>query len=373
MRRVLVLRPDNLGDVVLFTGALRHLRARWPEAEITLCVRAYVRELVELCPHVDRVVSWEELSDPLPEWVPRVRGRGLLQSLACAARMRLDLRPDVVVVPLRSPFGTVHEVVRAAGAREAYGFAGDLNHQTEAEDRAAEAFYTHRLRLGAGRAGDHEHATLAEFLEMVGVRVTLEELRPELWTDARDRRWAQREVPSPEGGRVLGICPGVTAPVGKLYPVEGYVRALDEMGGAGLSVVLFGSPADAPVCAALAEALAGHPAVASATNLCGRSTIREMVEGLRRCDAVLAADSAALHVAIALGRPSVGILGGGHYGRFLPWGDPAIHRICNVTMACYGCNWACPFSVTRCVAEIPPEAVARELGTVLALAAGSPR
>lgn len=372
VRRVLVLRPDNLGDVVLFSGALRHLRALYPGAEITLCVRAYVVPFVERSPHVDRVVSWEELYSPLPRWVPHLRGRGPLEALARRALVRLRHRPDVVLVPVRSPSESMHRVVRVSGARESYGIAGDLNAQTAGQDRAADAVYTRRLRVARERVDEHELSTTRDFLAMLGAEVRPGELWPELWTDARDRRWAEASVPRAEGSPVLGICPGVTAPVGKLYPVESYVRALDDLAGAGLTVVLMGSPADAPVCAELAEALAGHPSVASLTNLCGRSTIREMVEGLRRCDAVLSADSAALHLAVALGKPTVGILGGGHYGRFQPWGDPVLNRICNVPMACYGCNWTCIYPVTRCVRDISPALVARELTEVLALAANAP-
>ena len=59
-RSVLVLRPDNLGDVVLFSGALRHIRVLYPQAKITLCVKSYVRNLVVLCPYVDEVIEYEK-------------------------------------------------------------------------------------------------------------------------------------------------------------------------------------------------------------------------------------------------------------------------------------------------------------------------
>ena len=56
---IFILRPDNLGDVVLFSGALRAVRGHFPNAKITLCTRRYTHNLLELCPHIDRLVAWE--------------------------------------------------------------------------------------------------------------------------------------------------------------------------------------------------------------------------------------------------------------------------------------------------------------------------
>ena len=50
---VLVYRPDNIGDVFLFTGALQHLRRLFPAAKITLAVQPGIAAMLDRCPHVD--------------------------------------------------------------------------------------------------------------------------------------------------------------------------------------------------------------------------------------------------------------------------------------------------------------------------------
>ncbi len=62
----------------------------------------------------------------------------------------------------------------------------------------------------------------------------------------------------------------------------------------------------------------------------------------------------------------VGILGGGHYGRFYPWGDPKFTRVVSKPMDCYGCNWHCKFETVRCIQEIPPADAARALNELYA-------
>jgi ADP-heptose:LPS heptosyltransferase len=361
--RVFILRPDNLGDVVLFSGALRHLRARYPEAEIVLCVRRAARPLVEHCPHVDRLVVWEELLHPLPDWVPAFRGRGPLERAIRRLQLSARSRSDVVLVPVRSPSPAMHVLAGEIPARARFGIAGDLNNQSAHDDRRAEPLYTARLRISPDRAGEHELSVTRDFLRLLDIDAGIDELWPELWTAPGDRQVAEWGVPKPGDAPTLGLCPGVTAPIGKLYPPERYARVLEEAGEA-FHVVIFGGPADVEVCGLAAAALAGSGAARSVINLAGRSTIPQLVEGLRRCDLVLGADAAAIHIAIALGKPTVAVLGGGHFGRFLPWGGEA-NRIAIRQLECYGCDWTCIHETVRCVLEISPSVVAAELREAL--------
>src|SRR6516165_1230519 len=58
-RRILVVRLDEIGDVVLCSAFLRELRRNFPCATITLIVKPATRNLVELCPYVDEVLTFD--------------------------------------------------------------------------------------------------------------------------------------------------------------------------------------------------------------------------------------------------------------------------------------------------------------------------
>jgi hypothetical protein len=60
-----------------------------------------------------------------------------------------------------------------------------------------------------------------------------------------------------------------------------------------------------------------------------------------------------------------GIVGGGHFGRFFPWGNSSVARVVNKPMECYGCNWRCKYQSMRCIQEISPMDAARELRSLL--------
>lgn len=370
VRRVFVLRPDNLGDVVLFSGALRHLRTLYPNAEVDLCVKRYVRNLVEACPYVDRIVHWEELHADWPAWTRRVRGLTRLELAIRRVGLRLRHRADVALLPVRSPSPEMHATLVAIPGAARFGVAGSDANQPARADRSAGGIYAARLELGPERTWQHELEVNRDFLRMLGAEVGLEDVRPEFWTTAADRKWAEAHLRPEAGTTLLALTPGVTAPAGKAYPSARYAAILAGVPERRFAVALLGGPSDAAACAEVAGGLAGVPNVASVTNLAGRSTIREMVEGIRRCDVVLGPDSAPLHVGIALRKATVCIVGGGHFGRFHPWGDPTVNRIAHLPMDCYGCGWACRYETMRCVQDIAPEAVTRELRAALAAAAG---
>ncbi len=97
----------------------------------------------------------------------------------------------------------------------------------------------------------------------------------------------------------------------------------------------------------------------------------EMVQMIRRARMVLTADSASAHIAAALDRPMVAVLGGGHPGQFAPWSRSARQVWLTRSVECAGCNWRCPFETPRCITEIPPEIVADGIHRALAVRCGS--
>ena len=48
--RILVVRPDRIGDVVLSLPVLNALRHRWPKAYLAMLARPYTRDVLERNP-----------------------------------------------------------------------------------------------------------------------------------------------------------------------------------------------------------------------------------------------------------------------------------------------------------------------------------
>jgi ADP-heptose:LPS heptosyltransferase len=92
--------------------------------------------------------------------------------------------------------------------------------------------------------------------------------------------------------------------------------------------------------------------------VCSESSIIEVVDILKSAVVFVGNESGLLHLAASLGVPGVGILGGGHFSRYFPYGSV---RVVNHRLDCYECNWNCKFPEPYCITEISVEDVLLEL------------
>lgn len=370
------MRPDNLGDLVLFSGVLPVLRKAWPRAHIALCVRSFGRALFAHCPHIDQLPPYEPLRwagrAPWPLWFSRANsGNGWLRKLYGLALPGLHY--DLAILPMLSPFRKYHRVMQLISARRRAGITGRLDSQSAKEDAHYSAIYSIRLDATPIPSNQPELETHRLMLGALGIDASLSDIRPRLWTAPADAAAAEKLLAGlGQSRRLLGITPGAASPAGmKTLPAAWYVEVLRGINSGPLDVVLLGSRQDAPLCHEVEEALREAGAGPRVVDLAGATTVLELAEVIRQCDAMLCIDAAPMHIAVALGKPVAGVIGGGHFGRFYPWGDPALARVVNKPMDCYGCGWACKYDTVRCVREIPPELAAREIDGLLA--AGRPR
>lgn len=62
INKILILRLDEIGDVVMTTPFIRELRSNFLKANITLIVKPQTYNIVELCPHVDKILTFNRYS-----------------------------------------------------------------------------------------------------------------------------------------------------------------------------------------------------------------------------------------------------------------------------------------------------------------------
>lgn len=377
VRRVLILRPDHLGDLILFSGALKHIKKRWPKAHIAICVRKYGLELLEYCPYVDELIPYERLQSDFwgqgrIDWLPKFPfsyrlGNILRKNFPALARRKngIDIaalpQSDIAILPILAPRREYHQYMRQIPANQKIGICGNHTNQTLEEDKASRNLYSSQMDASALPWDFKEVHATSLFLTFLGIDVPVEELWPELWTKKEDQKKADESIIKKPGQTVLGIAPGVSSMEGKNLPSQWFADVLGLLDSADLQVVLLGSPADQKACNGVAKAIQNSSKTSRVLNMAGKTNAREMIECLKACDLILSQETAALHAAVAIRKPVVGIVGGGHYGRFYPWGDTKLSKPVNKLMDCYGCNWLCKYETIRCIQEIPPADVAHQL------------
>ncbi len=342
-RRLLVVRLDNIGDVVMLGPALRALRAALPETHMTLLTSPAGAQIAPLLPWVDDVwvrrVVWQDASFSMP--LDPEREQDLVSGLAAggfgAAFIFTSFSQSpyppayacyLAGVPLR-----IGESKEFGGSVLSHRFVAppDETHQVDRNlwlvESAGLPLAGRRLEL---RLNDQTLRQAERLLEDAG----LEPARP-----------------------FLAVAPGASCPARTYEPAkmaEVTRRLVEE---AGMPAVVVGSRRDASAAEAVTAAATGRAPVKS---LVGRTSVPELAALLSRARLLVGNDSGPMHVADAFGRPMVILFSGTDLeDQWRPRGSPA--RLLRRPTFCSPCyRFECPYDM-ECLQISPGEVVRHAL------------
>jgi len=154
---------------------------------------------------------------------------------------------------------------------------------------------------------------------------------------------------------VVGVSPGAAYGDAKRWLPERFAETAVLVARAhGASVALFGSAAERPLCESLAAAI--RAAARPVRNFAGETTLRQFIELAAACRLFLTNDSGAMHIASALGVPTVTVFGATDDTTTGPTGAWA--RVVREQVACSPCLLrACPID-HRCMTRVTTDRVA---------------
>ena len=318
---VMIVRLDAIGDFVLWLDAAKELRRLHPGRRLVLVGNAIWAGLASRMDYWDEVVPvhlsrFTRLSVYRLRVLASVRRRGFVRAVQ-PTYSRVSIVGDVLI--------------RASRARERVGSAGDLSNMTPDEKRASDRIYTELVPARPGAM--MEISRNAEFVSGLA-RAPVAPACPEI------PRLGELPAALRVDGPYLVLFPGASAAL-RQWPAERFAETANRLAAnTPMTTVLCGSDGERALCAEVAGRLSG-PWI----DLSGRTALWEFVEIVRGARFLLGNETSAVHVAAAVRTPAVCILGGGHYGRFMPYGDLVDGRHAPAavihSMACFGCNWIC--------------------------------
>jgi len=334
---VLVVRPDNAGDVLLAGPAVRAVAAS--ARRVVLLAGPYGRAAAELLPGVDEVLEWRT------PWIDPGR---VPVTEAHAARLITAVRriaPDQALI-----FTSFHQsalpmalLLRLAGtpriAAISADYPGTLLDVRHVVDETVDVPEPERMLGLARAAGFH-------------------------LPDGDDGRLAVRG-PLPDTRHLAGppgyvaVHPGASAPA-RTWPPERWAEAVAALVRAGERVVVTGGPGE--------RALTRLVAAAGAVDLGGRTTLRELAAVLASASVVVAPNTGAAHLAAAVGTPVVSLFAPVvPAARWAPYRVPAV-ILGDQAAPCRGSRARiCPIPGHPCLSSVRAEQIVeavRRLSTV---------
>lgn len=330
-RRILVARLDNIGDVVMSSAFLRELRRNFPSAHISLLVRPSTRNLVETCPHVDEVLSFDCTK----------RGRLAVIRLHLRA-LRLALmhcwfrRYDLAISPRRgldTHYCTL--LMYMSGSPKRVGCTANHLASRTTKESPLEKLLTDEIP--SGMTG-HEVAHNLKVIKFIGGEVL--ETHLEMWLTREDQEIAERlifEGESKTSGILIGLAPGASSPK-KAWPIQRFTElgeALRQRYSCRLLVI--GGRGEEEYGRTLRAALGG-----TVIDVVGRTTLRQTAALLRHCQILIGNDSGPMHMAAAVGVPVVELYHSAAPSTFGLDAASAFHP------------WEVPYTLVRPQSALPP-------------------
>ena len=321
-KRILIIQLKRAGDVIVTTPVLASLRAVLPESKIDFLVDQPFAPLLENNPHIDKVQVYDR------------------QALRSTWRRLRDASYDWILDFQSSPRSVLAGLYSGARLRYGYGvpFWGRF-------------FYRAIPRPGGGVSATEGKMSLVRALlpqvPLAGER--------RIYLMEKEREWAVTQMGS-AGKGAIGLVP-THRRASRRWPASYFAELSRRLISSGHPVWFFWGPGEKDYVEAIGRQV-------PETRMIPETSLREMAALLNQCKIVVTNDNGPMHLASAVGAPTVTIYGPTDPACWNPGGPR--HRVLQAAhLSCLGCNLNdCPFG-HECMEGVTPDRVVSEVEDML--------
>jgi len=310
-RRILVIRLDRIGDVVLSTPVLQVLRQRFPHAFIAMMVRPACEDLVRGNPYLNDVLLYDKEG----------RHRRIWPTIRFARSLR---RYEFDTALVLHPTNRSHWIPRLAGIPVRIGYR-----------RKSAWLLTHRLPHRKQEGKRHEAEYTLDMLSVLGISDGQALPFIPVAPAAAQRIHARlAEASIQPGDTVVGVHPSASC-ISKRWMPQRFAEVADRLASErNVRIVLIAGDADRAYAQDVARMMRSP-----ALNMAGQLSLGELAALLARCRLLISNDSGPVHIAAAVGTPVVDIFGRNQAGlspqRWGPLGEG--HVVLHKEVGCVTC------------------------------------
>lgn len=313
-KRILMVRLDRIGDVLLSTPAIRAVRKAYPEAYLAFMVRPYARDVLEGNPDLDEVIVYDKAKG--------IRGSAAMIRLLRAKRFDLAI--------ILHPTTRTHIVTYLSRIPERVGF-----------DRKLGSVLTKKIPHTKQHGLKHEIDYTLDVVRSLGIEPASRVLSMPLNSRSEaniERLFLERGID--DSDTLVVINPGASCRSKRWLPRR-FAAVADELSKVrGVKIILLAAPSDKEYADSV-ERVMENPCI----NLSGMTTVADLASILRRARLFISNDSGPVHISCAVGTPVIAIFGRADKGLSpIRWGpsnlcDTVLHKdVGCVTCLAHNCS-----------------------------------
>lgn len=353
IKKILIIKPDGIGDFILFTPFLRELRKNAPEAKIVLICTPSVSNLAELCPYLNkiRVFKFEIVKfKKLPLYLLKMLKFVLFNlrekfNMGILGRWGIDYYYASLFL-----FFTKTKIK--------IGYSEKVDPMKAEKNKNFDKFFDIVMKDSYLH---HEVIHNLNILKNLGGKIYSDDL--EIWINEQDKEYASEVLKGIKNRFLIGICIGANAE-NKKWPVEYYLKLSDFLiKNYNTIILILGGNEDIERGEFLAKKLKYN-----VKNLCGKTTLRECAALFQKVNLCIGNDTGLIHIAAAVKTPCVVISCHAKEGtllsersphRFHPWKTEYI--IIQPDKFTSPCKKECMINYPHCILNVSPDKVIKKV------------
>lgn len=333
IKKILFIRVDRIGDLVLSTPALKALKQKFPDCELTVLASYSNHSIVLNNPYIDNVIIYDSK-------------QSIKKKISTIRQLR-ESNFDIVVDPYDDYELKTALIAAVSGASSRVGYAS----------YGREAFYN----LIAPRMKADQHFIDVTQNVLSPLSIVIKDKRPEIFLSQEEKDWSKKWIKQNQSGSkpIVGIHPGAYFESQRWLP-EYFSELLNRLIKCQkLDLIIFGGSEDKN----LIERIIAKNSKKVLTFIA--DDLRQFISLLASCDIFICNNSGPLHLAVATKTPTISFMGPTEKHRWIPVGR--IHKFFRINnLPCIGCNRGyCALKGHDCMRLITPLIVKKAIDEYL--------
>ncbi|WP_017726148.1 glycosyltransferase family 9 protein [Halalkalibacterium ligniniphilum] len=346
IQKVLIIRLDAIGDSIIWLDSAKEFRKLYPSShyELTLLCNQVWLPIAKQLPYFDNVLSLHK-----KKFHRNLVYRSKIFKKIISSNFDIGIHPT-----FSREFHYGDSLIRICKAKQRIGSIGNMSNITHFLKGISDKWYTKLISSNSEPLMELDRNT--EFMRGLG----LENFQSSIpvWPIKIDYH-------KPTTNNYFVIFPGASNKK-RAWPSKYFSEIIEKLQlRTGWTAVICGGPGEEDI----GKEIKCHSKENTVIlDLIGKTTIIELGEVIRNSKLLIGNETSAIHLAAAVKVPSVCILGGGHYGRFIPYSidDYFTPKAVINKMNCFNCNWHCTHekynkSIWPCISNVTINEVWKEV------------
>lgn len=348
IKRILIIKLQYLGDMLLTTPLIRVLKEQYPQLEIDVLIYQETASILEANPHVKQIYAIDR------NWKKKGVFFQLQQEYALLRDLQQNHYELIINLTNRWRGGWLTRILNPT-----YSVSRSYSHR---RGRLWRKSFTHIYSIPP--ANRHSVELNLDAIRRLGVTITNPESKRLTFiiSSEAETKVEQLLVPHVSDNEKTIVIHPTSRWMFKAWNPQGFAAVIDSLNELNYRVILISGPAR--------EEIDYVGAILQMTqsdviNFAGQLSLNETAALIKRADCFLGLDSIAMHLAAAVNTPCVSLFGPTHDNAWHPW--MSSHKILSTDYACRPCGLkGCGDGMlSECIQAIQPDTVVQAITTLL--------